>query len=46
MDQINTAYGRGTVRSAAEGMQQSWRMKRDWMSPAYTTQWDELAEVG
>jgi DNA polymerase V len=46
MDQINTAYGRGTVRSAAEGVQQSWRMKRDRMSPAYTTQWDELAEVG
>jgi DNA polymerase V len=46
MDQINTAYGRGTLRSAAEGMQQSWRMKRDRMSPAYTTQWDELAEVG
>ncbi len=45
MDQINTAYGRGTLRSAAEGMQQSWRMKRDRMSPAYTTQWDELAEV-
>jgi DNA polymerase V len=46
MDQINTAYGRGTLRSAAEGMRQSWRMKRERISPAYTTQWDELAEVG
>lgn len=45
MDQINTAYGRGTLRSAAEGVRQSWRMKRDRMSPAYTTQWDQLPEV-
>ena len=46
MDQINTAYGRGALRSAAEGVRQSWRMKRDRMSPAYTTRWDQLPVVG
>jgi DNA polymerase V len=45
MDRINATFGRGSLRSAAEGMRQSWRMKRDRMSPAYTTQWDELPEV-
>lgn len=46
MDRINATYGSGTLRSAAEGMQQGWRMKRERMSPAYTTQWDQLLEVG
>jgi len=46
MDRINATFGRGSLRSAAEGMQQSWRMKRERMSPAYTTQWDELPGVG
>jgi len=46
MDRINATFGRGSLRSAAEGMRQNWRMKRDRMSPAYTTRWDELPEVG
>jgi len=45
MDQINATYGRGSLRSAAEGMTQAWRMKRERMSPAYTTRWDALPVV-
>jgi DNA polymerase V len=46
MDRINATYGRGSLRSAAEGIRPAWRMKRERMSPAYTTRWDQLAEVG
>lgn len=45
MDRINANFGRGTLRTAAEGIRPAWRMKRERMSPAYTTQWDQLAEV-
>jgi DNA polymerase V len=45
MDQVNAVFGRGTLRSGAEGIQPAWRMKRERMSPAYTTRWDELAIV-
>ena len=45
MDRINTVWGRGTLRSAAEGMRQEWTMKREKKSPQYTTRWDELPEA-
>ncbi len=45
MDRINGIWGRGTLRSAAEGIQKSWKMKRDRMSPAYTTNWAQVPVV-
>lgn len=45
MDRINAKFGRGTLKSAAEGIDKAWLMRRDRMSPAYTTAWDELAVV-
>ena len=42
MDRINGLWGRGTLRSAAEGVHREWRMKRERMSPGYTTCWTEL----
>jgi DNA polymerase V len=45
MDRVNAVFGRGTLRSGAEGIQPAWRMKRERMSPAYTTRWNELAIV-
>lgn len=42
MDRINGVWGRGTLHSAAEGLQQVWQMKREKKSPAYTTRWDQL----
>jgi len=46
MDRINGIWGRGTLRSAAEGSGKKWQMKRESKSPAYTTQWSELPRVG
>lgn len=45
MDKINRIWGKGTLRSAAEGMHQAWSMKREKMSPQYTTCWDQLPMV-
>ena len=45
MDHINGIWGRGTLRSAAEGSGREWQMKRESKSPAYTTQWSELPRV-
>ncbi|MBH2008458.1 MAG: Y-family DNA polymerase [Xanthomonadaceae bacterium] len=42
MDRINATWGRGTLRSAAEGVHKDWKMKREQMSPGYTTRWDQL----
>lgn len=45
VDQINSAWGRGTLRSAAEGTAKAWSMKRERMSSRWTTRWDELPVV-
>ncbi len=45
MDRINAHWGRGTLRSAAEGLTHTWAMKRERVSPGYTTHWDQLPVV-
>ncbi|WP_374324904.1 Y-family DNA polymerase [Azonexus sp.] len=42
LDVINQRWGRGTLRSAAEGMEKPWQMKRQRLSPSYTTDWEGL----
>lgn len=45
LDAINAKFGRGTLKSASEGLDKPWRMKRGMVSPAYTTNWAELMRV-
>jgi DNA polymerase V len=45
VDSLNRQFGAGTVRWAAEGVQQEWRMRAEWRSPRFTTRWDELVVV-
>jgi DNA polymerase V len=45
LDRINTKMGTGTLKLASEGVGQDWKMKRENMSPAYTTCWKELPVV-
>jgi DNA polymerase V len=42
MDRINRMWGKGTLRSGAEGIDKRWKMRRERMSPAFTTCWDQL----
>ncbi len=41
-DKLNLYFGRGTVRMATSGFRQPWQMRRERMSPCYTTR---LADV-
>lgn len=45
VDQLNDRFGRGTVRLAGAGLTQSWQNRQERLTPAYTTQWDQLPFV-
>ena len=45
IDNINNRYGGETIKIASEGVKKIWRMKRENVSPCYTTRFDELVEV-
>jgi DNA polymerase V len=45
IDQINYRHGNSTIKLASEGVEKKWEMKREKMSPCYTTRFDELIEV-
>ena len=45
MDAINLKMGRGSVSIAASGVKRRWAMRRDLVSPNYTTEWKELPEA-
>ena len=42
LDLINRKMGQRTLRLAAEGFQQAWKVRTDYPSPRYTTRWEEL----
>ena len=45
LDRINERYGSSTIRLASEGVEKSWRMRRENVSPCYTTRFDDLVEA-
>ncbi|MGE4564326.1 MAG: Y-family DNA polymerase [Victivallaceae bacterium] len=45
VDELNRKFGRNTVIHLAEGLAKPWAMKRDLLSPSYTTRWDQLLAV-
>jgi DNA polymerase V len=45
IDRANARWGRGTLKLAAEGVIKPWQMKRERVSPAYTTRWEDLPRV-
>lgn len=42
LDSANGRYGAGAVFFAAEGIRKPWQMRRERLSPCYTTRWDQL----
>lgn len=44
LDDINKS-GKGKVWFAGQGIEKAWQMKREMLSPAYTTRWSELPAV-
>lgn len=45
MDKINRRWGRECLRTAAVPMTPDWGMRRDFLSPSYMTNWDQLWKV-
>lgn len=45
MDNINQHYGSGTLRMASEGYSHSWTMRRRFLSPSYTSKWEDILKV-
>lgn len=45
MDAINRRFGRDAVFNAAEGVARPWAMRREFLSPRYTTDWGEVLKV-
>jgi DNA polymerase V len=43
LDHINLRMGSGTLQLLGEGVQKGWSMRRENVSPRYTTEWNELA---
>ena len=44
LDTLNEQMGKGTLRFAAEGTEQTWRMRRENLTPGYTSEWEGLVE--
>lgn len=45
MDTLNTYYGAGTLRIATEGANPKWKLRRDFLSPEYTTKWKDIIKT-
>lgn len=45
LDKINLYHGNGTLKFAACGVNQFWKMLSEMKSPCYTTRWTELKNV-
>ncbi|MEQ1718026.1 MAG: Y-family DNA polymerase [Hyphomicrobium sp.] len=45
LDKLNAEHGRGTVRFAASGITQGWKLRCEQRSQRYTTEWSELLRV-
>lgn len=45
IDSINNKYGRNTVHLAGKGTEQKFAMRREFLSPQYTTRWQDLPRL-
>jgi len=45
LDAINAKYGRGTIFHLSEGVKKPWQMKREMLTPSYTTSWSQIPMV-
>lgn len=45
LDSINQKYGADTLFVAAQGIEQKWAMRRQLLTPQYTTRWRDLPHI-
>jgi DNA polymerase V len=44
-ESINKRFGNGTLQVASEGFDKKWAMKREMLSPRYTTAWHHIPKI-
>ena len=44
-DSLNARYGNGSVFLAAQGIDPKWGMRRERLSPQYTTKWSDIPKI-
>jgi DNA polymerase V len=44
-DNINFRYGHSTVEVAAAGQVEKWQMRRNFLSPSYTSKWQDIPKI-
>lgn len=45
MDALNKKYAKGTIKLGGEGLTKDWKMRRNFKSPNYTGNWNELPKL-
>lgn len=45
VDKVNSMWGAGTLNYASAGISKGWQMKRELLSPSYTSNWHQLLKV-
>ncbi|RZF80531.1 Y-family DNA polymerase [Pseudoalteromonas sp. CO325X] len=45
MDKINHRFGKGTIKLASEQQSKGWSMRREFLSPRYTTRWSDIPRI-
>jgi len=45
VDKVNRSHGSGTLFYASAGTDRPWSMRREFLSPAYTTRWEDFVVV-
>jgi DNA polymerase V len=45
IDALNKRYGRDTISLGTSGRKRGWKLRNDFISPRFTTNWDELLSV-
>jgi len=45
LDAINSKYGRDTLKIAAQGSGDKWKLRQEKLSPSYTTNWKDIIKI-
>ncbi len=45
LDQINQKYGTDSLFLAAQGIDQKWAMRREFLTPQYTSRWSDIPKI-
>ena len=45
LDNINHKYGSDTLHYASQGVDEKWSMRREFLTPQYTTSWEDIPKI-